>query len=514
MKNIVLMFIFILTTQLLKASECYHYHTLKTYQLKNIDGNLYLEMIVKDPNKVSITNYNKVLLKDVMPSNAVIFNETQDGIIVKNDTWFYYLSKNTLLEEPVLIDHIVEVKTQTLSPLGFSFLLNNTWQKLNYNPYYPLKAERVKFTPVKNMPKNATLLATYSSGNNAIYILKDKSKVYRYDEAKSEVTVLENLNPNTTKIETLDEGLDEFCIYDAHTLYLTRDDFSTVEDMTPQFRSMEIKLNFLKLKFHRPHSFRTYLDFQDGALWSYVSAGISLDQGGDVNFYKVANSKYYEASGLVLHKGFLYEDPWELVYEHHPIDVPKLENIEDFTLTADGMYRVGKDIYIIRELDGGSILEKVENAVSFESDSKATYNNSLWSYRHPTSQFFFSKDSINFYNYHTQKSERSFYHKSPLKDLTLAFAFDNKLLIENGVIPSIADYNSLAFLGSTVDVKQGCDGGKGQIEIVVEYDYYFKDKNSVYKYHSGDKGLKVIKAEDTSGYNQSNFIENFWVNKN
>ncbi|MEO5911624.1 MAG: hypothetical protein ABIP95_12095 [Pelobium sp.] len=101
MKNIVLMFIFIFTTQLLKASECYHYHTLKTYQLKNKDGNLYLEMIVKDPNKVSIASYNKVLLKGVMPNNAVIFNETQDGIIVKNDTWYYYFSKNTLLEEPV-----------------------------------------------------------------------------------------------------------------------------------------------------------------------------------------------------------------------------------------------------------------------------------------------------------------------------------------------------------------------------------------------------------------------------
>ncbi len=509
MKIISIVFIFIFATLFVKASECYHYHTLKTYQLKNIDGNLYLETIVKDPNKVSIVSYNKVLLKGVMPNNAIVHTETDDGIIIKNNVWYYYIAKNSLHDKAVLIDNIVEVKTQTLSPIGFSFLLGDTWKKLDYNAYYPTKAERVKFTPVKNMPKDATLMASYGSGRNSIYLLKDKNKVYSYDEASAEVTVIENLDPKTVMIDTLSQNSDEFCIYDDNTFYMTRDDFRTVEDMTPQFKSMDLKQSFLKLKFHRPNTFRTYLDFQDGALWSYVSAGISLEQGGEVNFYEVENCKYFEASGLVLHKGFLYDDPWALVYEHRPIDLPESGDIKDFTLTSDGLYRLGNDIYKIRDLDGGAILEKVENAVSFQNEAVAKHNNSLWSYRHSTPRFFLSRDTINFYNYNTQKSDRSIYHKSALKDLTLAFAFDNKLLIENKLIPSIADYNTIEFLGSTVNVKQGCDGGRGQIEIVVEYNYYFKDKNSVYKYHTGDESLKKLADKVASSCTQDNFIATF-----
>lgn len=505
---LLLMMLFYKTS--LRASECYHYHTLKTYQLKNTDGKLYLEMIVKDPNKISIASYDKVLLKGVMPNNAIVFSETEDGIIIKNNFWYYYVAKNSLLDEPVLIDHIVDVKTQTLSPIGFSFLLDDTWKKLDYNPYYPTRAERVKFVPVKNMPKSATVMASYIYGKNSIYLLKDKNKVYRYDEATAEVIVIENINPNTAKVDTLNQSSDEYCIYDDNTFYMTRDNFRTVEDMIPQFKSMGLKQSFLKLKFHRPNSIRTYLDFQDGALWPYVSAGISLDQGGDVNFYKVENCKYFEASGLVLHNGFLYEDPWDLVYENHPIDLPKFPNIKDFKLTTDGLYSVGKDIYKVRDLDGGSILDKVENAVSFENDAVATFNNSLWSYRHSTSQFFLSKDAVNFYNYNTQNIERTINHQSQLKDLKLAFAFDDKLLIEDKVIPSIADYGSIEFLGSTVDVKQGCDGGRGQIEIVVEYNYFFKDKNAVYKYHTGDKGLKIMKDKDALSCKQDNFIDTFW----
>ncbi|MEO5911623.1 MAG: hypothetical protein ABIP95_12090 [Pelobium sp.] len=408
----------------------------------------------------------------------------------------------------------MDVKTQTLFPIGFSFLLGNTWQKLDYNPYLPTTAERVKFTPVKNMPKDATLMASFPNGSSTTYLLKDKSKVYSYDEGTAEVTVLENLNPNSTKIDTLNESSDEFCIYDVNTFYLTRDNFSTVEDVTPQFSDTQMRLNFLKVKFHRPNSFRTYLDFQDGALWSYVSAGISLAQGGDVNFYKVDNSKYLEPSGLVLHKGFLYDDPWSLANEHHPIDVPKDGNIKDYTLNIDGSYSFGKSIYKVRDLDGGSILEKVEDAVAVGSDAKQTFNNAMWTYGHPISMFLATKNSITFYNAQTQKIEREIKFKSHLKDLTLAYAFDNQLLIENEVIPSMADYQSIEFLGSIVKPVSPCDGGKGQIKIVINYDYYFKDKNGVYKYHTGDKGLVKIKDKNSVECTQANFIETFYTLNN
>ena len=510
MKNIILIFIFIFTTPLLKASECYHYHTLKTYQLKNLHGKLFLEAIVKDPNKISILSYSALLLKNISPNNSSVYSETTDGIIIKNALAYYYVAKNTLDEKTVLIDKISDVKTQSLAPIGLTFFIKGQWKKLIYNPYYPTYAQRVKFALVKNIPKNVKLFRTYFYGQHPIYLLKDNLHVYIFDEDEATIKTIENITPITAKNDTLNESSDEFCIYDNNTFYLTRDNFRTVENATIQFKDRPLKQSFLKLKFHRPNSFRTYLDFQDGALWSYVSAGISLDQGGDVNFYRVENSKYLGPSGLVLHKGFLYDDPWSLVYENHPIDLPKLKNIKDFTLTQDGSYRVGKDIYKVRDLDGGGILEKVENAVSYENGAVATFNNALWSYRHATPQFYLTNNIISFYNYNTQTAEQTINHKSVVKDLKLAFAFDDKLLIENKVIQSIADFESIQFLGSTVDVKQGCDGGKGQIEIIVEYNYYFKDKSAVYKYHTGDKGLKKLTDKDVASCNQANFIATFW----
>ncbi|TDG35611.1 hypothetical protein EZJ43_13405 [Pedobacter changchengzhani] len=513
MKNIVLIFIFIFTAQLLKASECYHYHTGKKYELETVGGKLFLALITTDPNKISIAGYSKILLKDILPANSKIVAETQDGVIVKNDVAYYYIPKSTFYDDKLLIDKIAESSLTNYPQIGFTFFMDGFWKKLAYNPYYPTKAQRVKFTPVKNMPKNATIMASFPNGGTTTYLLKDKSKVYSYDESSAEVTIIKNITPSTAKIDTLNESSDEFCIYDDNTFYLTRDNFRTVENVTTQFKDRPLKQSFLKLKFHRPNSFRTYLDFQDGALWSYVSAGISLEQGGDVNFYQVENSKYLEPSGLVLHKGFLYDDPWNLVYENHPIDLPKLKNIKDFALNEDGSYSVGKDIYKVRDLDGGSILEKVENIVAVGSDAVRTFNNALWTYRHPISMFFATKNSITFYNAETQKIEKEINFKSPLKNLILAYAFDNKLLIENEVIQSMADYESMEFLGSTVQVVSPCDGGRGQIEIVVNYDYYFKDKNGVYKYHTGNKGLVKLKDINALDCTQANFIETFWDKK-
>jgi len=90
--------------------------------------------------------------------------------------------------------------------------------------------------------------------------------------------------------------------------------------------------------------------------------------------------------------------------------------------------------------------------------------------------------------------KRTITHQSTLKDLKLAYAYDDKLLIENKEIPNSADRESMELLGSTVDVIEACDGGRGQIPVVIEYNYFFRDKNHIYVYHSGDQTLTLIKA--------------------
>ena len=107
--------------------------------------------------------------------------------------------------------------------------------------------------------------------------------------------------------------------------------------------------------------------------------------------------------------------------------------------------------------------------------------------------------------------ERTISNKSALKNLKLAFAFDDNLLIENKVIPIIADFNSFEFLGSIVQVVSTCDDGCGQIEIGVNYNYYFKDKNAVCKYHSGGKGFVKLKHKNARAFIKDNFIATFYI---
>ena len=55
------------------------------------------------------------------------------------------------------------------------------------------------------------------------------------------------------------------------------------------------------------------------------------------------------------------------------------------------------------------------------------------------------------------------------------------------------------------------DDGRGQIEIVVNYNYYFKDANALCKYHSGGKGLVKLRHKNASACIKDNFIATFYI---
>lgn len=512
MKIIGFTFIFIFTNLFVKASECYHYHTQVTYSLKIIENRIYLEAITKDPNKISIANYSKFPLRDVSTKDASIFSETEEGIIIKNASGYYYISKSALHDDRLLAHKIAGKNSLTYTPIGFTFFVDGLWKKLEYNQYYPTLLERVKFKTVKYLPKQANILGRFYLGNNSIFLIGDDKSISSYDENAGTVTLLTKLNPKQVKIDTLDHNSDEYIMYDATHFYLTRDAFRTVEDLTPTFKRMGLMSSFLKMRIIKSEN-SIYLDFEDGNLWPYVSAGISMESGGDVNFYPVENVKYIASAELFLHQGMLYDDPWSLINEQNPISFSALKDLNGLTKLATMHYKQGDKIYEIIDKNGQKSLSRVKNPAKFlqADDAKRTYNNSLWTYRHPTSIFYATKNSITFYNNQTQESERIINFKTTLKDLKLAYAFDDKILIENEVVPSIADYNSLEFLGSIVEVISPCDGGRGQIEIVVNYNYYFKDKNAVYKYHSGDKGLVKVKDKKAGECTKYNFIDTFWT---
>ena len=97
-------------------------------------------------------------------------------------------------------------------------------------------------------------------------------------------------------------------------------------------------------------------------------------------------------------------------------------------------------------------------------------------------------------------------YKSKSKDLKLAFAFDDKILIEKSLIKNIGDFATMEFVGSSVEVVSPCDGN-GRSSVKVNYVYYFRDKNALYLYKSGQDGLKKLNVANPKEYTEENFLE-------
>ena len=144
-------------------------------------------------------------------------------------------------------------------------------------------------------------------------------------------------------------------------------------------------------------------------------------------------------------------------------------------------------------------VDSLSKAIMEDKNYKASY-----SYQHSLVPFVVRDHKIIRY----QRDNRGNYSvigelpvTSEIKDLKLCFATKDKLLIEDKIIDNSCDFETMSFVGSTVDVISPCDGGQGQIPIVIEYNYFFKDKNAVYQYHTGKDTLEKLP------YNPESFTE-------
>ena len=124
------------------------------------------------------------------------------------------------------------------------------------------------------------------------------------------------------------------------------------------------------------------------------------------------------------------------------------------------------------------------------------------SYQHQLKPFVLVDNEIRYYEIDNRRNVfkarlvRRVPLTSEIKDLQLCFASKDKLLIEDKVIENICDFDTMTFVGSVVDVINP-SGDWAE----VEYNYYFKDKNGVYLYHTNKEKLQKL------SYDPQNFSE-------
>ncbi|TCD12104.1 hypothetical protein EZ449_03545 [Pedobacter frigidisoli] len=67
MKKLTFIFTLILSFANLffKASECYHYHTIKESKLVRLAGKNYLQVTIKDPDNITYVSQQRYLIKNI-----------------------------------------------------------------------------------------------------------------------------------------------------------------------------------------------------------------------------------------------------------------------------------------------------------------------------------------------------------------------------------------------------------------------------------------------------------------
>lgn len=498
--RILLLIVFFANYELAGASDCYHYYTKNVNTIKVEKGKVFLIKTVVDPNGISIMSYRKIPLDDIKIKNIHIVSENKDGIIIANSEFYYWLRNTYKLEQPII--KIIEAK-KVLKRFGKNtFQINGMWTHIYPNPF----SDEIEYTVIKDLPNNPIIIKNFEN----CYLIKDKSKVYAYDEEKKTIKIIPNLEANKTQFfETYNIG-DAHFLYDDDTCYRIWKDFDRPDDITQSFKVLGLKNKFTEQKIIKIN-FDYFLDFNDGKIWVYDKNSISLKDKSRPYFYPIDKAKYYKNFEMICFNNLFYNNGWNLLYERNGIDMSLMQNKENFKLVFDNIYSDGQKRYTKNE-NGKIVPTNKYNEIENFSDLEMRYNNALHSCRHNLSIFWIYKKNICYLNRDLGKFENFIKYNSTIKDLKLAYAFDNKLLIENEIIEHNMDFNTIEFIGSNVRVINACDGGRGEYPVEVEYDYYFKDKNAIYLFHTGKKELEKLKLEPPKNYTQENFMDKFLGN--
>lgn len=478
MKKVIVITLFLLLTQVvLRASECYHYHTKTTYKIVLVKGSPFLEITVMDPNGMSMAHQRCISMLQV-GKDVKMINRNGDNMLLMDDGAYYLLAA-----EFSDVNQVTPVKIADRKDVQATFdadllYMHGKWFSFSFDPY----AKKITKTATRLFPDKPIVLAQFQ---NRRYLLKDDKHVYCYEGRQLTAEIIEGLNPATIQCLKLENNEDKYLLTDGNTAYIYDVSLFDQMDITESLLSLDLKRPFTIKEVAR-NWLNSFVDFNDGNIWCYISAGLDLQDGTTAYLYPVKAQWLNKQHELIDKAGKIYYNGWDLINDQPPMNLKAVAQPRSLEISASGFYFDGTAFY--KDQDGAGTLEHV---TWLSKDSKFVHG--VYSYQKGIPNFFDDGRQLVFDD-NTLTKKRIITHQSTLKDLKLAYAYDDKLLIENKEIPNSADRESMELLGSTVDVIEGCDGGRGQIPVVIEYNYFFRDKNHIYGYHSGDQALTLIKA--------------------
>lgn len=488
MKTSLIFFLLIFTT-FSNASECYRYHIPHYYDLFVRNNKIIFQHTVKDINTISFVSQNEIELNNINSDGFNLIEQDDKYILFCNSNDYYIIDLNSYYVKENGTSKIFTTR-EVKKTLGTSFFyVNNQWVYIDTDHQYK-ESKNVK---LPRLTQNLQII--HKDKDNRRWLLKDDNNYYSFSDRNFKV--IPNLNLKTTLFyETKYYYLDKNFLYDENTFYLLDYNYN-YQDETANFKLEGSNDNLLEMTFHDTYN-DLYLKESDSLIWAYKKNGVNFKDHSSICFYPLKGKFINKYNSLLEINGSVYYDSHSAMYENGSIDISIIENIDllekvDYSTFYDGNRHYKYDYDSKRLIKISKSIDK--NTILFPSVN--FYGRTL-------SSFYKDKNSINYYNEYELINTRKI--KTDVKNLTLAYAYDDVLLIEDKEIPNIADNNTIEFLGSTVDVISDCDGGKGQKNIIIKYFYFFKDKDYIYYYYSDEKEMKIIENLKSNTQDYSNFI--------
>lgn len=213
MKKVIVITLFLLLAQVvLRASECYHYHTKTTYKIVMVKGSPFLEITVMDPNGISMAHQRCISILQ-LGKDVKMINRNGDNMLLIDDNAYYLLAA-----EFSDVNQVTPVKIAARKDVQATFdadllYMHGKWFSFSFDPYL----KKITKTATKLFPDNPIVLAQFQ---NRRYLLKDDKHVYCYEGRQLTAEIIEGLNPATIQCLKLENNEDKYLLTDGNTAYI------------------------------------------------------------------------------------------------------------------------------------------------------------------------------------------------------------------------------------------------------------------------------------------------------
>ena len=476
MKKALLIFILTLFNQVVKASECYDYHTSRTTRLMIKANQLYFQYTEKDPNGFTYVKQNNRLIKGIDVSSYKFYGEDEDGFVFADKAGVYSLAKNEQYEGNLAkFTKILNANEAVKNINGRLFLVNGKW---NYIYSWQNKITKI---PVPDLPINVINIKSWVNG---FYVKDDKNvyaiKIDLYETKKYEIKILPGLSPSETKYYKFSPDLREDYLADVNTMIKIWEG-GVFEDITPQL----VALGFMK-----DYNSMKIIDaempiWQIGTMILKKRDGASSTRRNPLTGEDI-EVEYAYSSGKLLKPLFGRNSYMYFKNNIYPIwddnfSLPSQVKVSANQLIAvEGKLFKGKDFYYMGNTDNYRLA-----STNIAADAK--FFPTVTSYNRQLPKALVDDD---FFYVIGERFDLNFADKIALtskvvKQLGSYYLINHSLFDGNNSYPIIADEKTLSYLGSFVEVINSCSGSNpDSAPVEVVYHHFFKDENAIYYFNN------------------------------